>query len=214
MANTTHSLATYVSDMLAVERNLKGPFDTQLQDGDFKEFQDTNDVVTRLSALAGQHLDNLRSTLDELGGHEAAPVKEAATAVTGAVAGIIDKVRKTKVSKALRDDYGALAFAVASYSELLATANGLGHHAVATLAERHLEDYAGMLMELGDCIPGVVLRELRDIDVEVDTSTSDLTRRTIQNAWRSRSRSTHGEIEREDRVTPEPFGSSDRSGVS
>jgi len=195
MADTTHSLATYVSDMLAVEKHLRVPFDTQLNDGDFKEFQDTTDVVTRLSALADRHVSNLESALSSLGGHEAAPVKDAVTNVTGAVAGFVDKVRKTKVSKALRDDYAALAFAIVSYEELLATANGLGEAEVSALALRHLEDYAGILMELGECIPSVVLRELNHIGVTVDTSTSERTRESIAQAWRSRAK-----VEREDQT--------------
>lgn len=196
MADTTHSLTTYVSDMLAVEKHLRVPFDTQLNDGDFKEFQDTTDLVTRLSATTDQHISMLESTLRSLGGHEAAPVKDTVTSVAGAVAGIVDRVRKTKVSKALRDDYAALAFAIVSYEELLTTANGLGKIDVASLAQRHIEDYAGILMELGECIPSVVLRELNQIGVTVDTSTGERTRESIRQAWRSRAQTEREEPER------------------
>jgi hypothetical protein len=212
MADSTHSLQTYLSDMIAVEQNLKRPFDTQLKDDDFQEYQDTTDVVTRLSALADQHLTNLQLTLDQLGGHELTPAKSAVGSFEGAVAGLIDKVRKTKVSKALRDDYAALAFAVVSYEELLATANGLGEGIVGSLAQRHLEDYAGMLMELGDCIPSVVVRELSQNGIQVDTSTSDETRSQIRNAWRSRAstRSYRGDIGVEQ---DEPIGSPESSSL-
>ena len=192
MADSQHSLQTYVSDMLAVEEHVRQPFETQLKDDDFRAYQDTADVITRLSALTDQHIENLRSTLDQIGGHGLAPAKNAVTSVEGAVAGLIDKVRKTKVSKAMRDDYAALAFAVVSYSELLAASNGLGETQVSAIAARHLEDYAGMLMELGECIPGVVVRELSQNDIQVDTSTSELTRSQIQNAWRSRAQAEHG----------------------
>lgn len=37
MGDNQHSLATYVSDMLAVERHIQTPFQTQRNDGDFSE---------------------------------------------------------------------------------------------------------------------------------------------------------------------------------
>jgi ferritin-like metal-binding protein YciE len=178
--------------MLAVEEHVKRPFDAQLGDRDFREYQDTTDVVTRLSALTERHIVDLRGALDRLGGHEAAPAKNTVTGFEGVVAGLIDKVRKTKISKALRDDYAALAFAVVSYSELLATANGLGDLETGTLAARHLEDYAGMLMELGECIPAVVVRELSEDGIQVDRTSSERTRSQIENAWRSRAQAEHG----------------------
>jgi ferritin-like metal-binding protein YciE len=186
MANTTHSITTYVSDMLAVERHVTNAFETQRDDHDFHEYQDVNDVVTRLAALGTRHLDALSALLESLGGHEAAPLKTAVAGIEGAVAGLIDKVRKTKVSKALRDDYTALAFAIVSYCELLATAQATRSPEVSALAERHLADYASVVMEIGECIPAVVVRELADLDLDVDTSTVTQTRETIRQAWRSR----------------------------
>jgi ferritin-like metal-binding protein YciE len=189
MANTNHSITTYLSDMLAVEKHIKVPFDTQRADGDMNAYQDTQDVLTRLCAITDQHIATLEATLEELGGHEAAPAKNTVTQIEGAVAGLIDKMRKTKVSKALRDDYTALGLAAVSYSELLATADGLGATSVSTIAQRHLEDYAGLIMEIGECVPAVVLRELSQDGLPVDTSVSESTRRKIEQSWRSRAQS-------------------------
>lgn len=187
-----HSLATYVSDMLAVERHVRIPFETQRNDADVQEYVDAASVVNRLAALSEMHADALKVQLDRLGGQETSPIKSAVTEIEGVVAGAIDKVRKTKVSKALRDDYTALALCCASYSELLATAVGMCDDDVAGLAQRHLTDYANAIMRIGDCIPSIVLRELNVTPgVEVDTAAVDRSRQEISNAWNSTARAIH-----------------------
>ena len=191
MGNEQHSLATYVSDMLAVERHIRLPFDTQRSDKDVQEYSDAADVVNRLAPMTDMHIDALKEQLERLDGHEASGIKSAVTQVEGAVAGAIDKVRKTKVSKALRDDYTALALCTVSYAELLTTANGMGDAEVAALAQRHLADYAHMIMEIGGCISGVVMRELQAIGLEVDSSTVDSSRQAISQAWQQTSRPLH-----------------------
>ena len=191
MANEQHSIATYVSDMLALERHIRIPFDTQKNDGDFTEYEDSAQLVTRLAALADTHIDALKACLSDLGGHEMSPVKSAVVEIEGVVAGAIDKIRKTKVSKALRDDYTALALCCAGYSALLATANGMGEATVASLAQRMLGDYSQMVMEIGETLPAVVVQELRAIGLDVDTATSETSRSQIQAAWSSGARTVH-----------------------
>lgn len=191
MGNDQHSLATYVSDMLAVERHIRIPFDTQRGDKDVQEYTDAAEVVNRLVALSDMHIDALKAQLERLGGHEASPIKSAVTQFEGVVAGAIDKVRKTKVSKALRDDYTALALCTISYAELLTTANGMHDPDVAHVAERHLSDYASTIMEIGECIPGIVLRELQVTGLDVDTLVVDRCRQTISQAWQRTARPFH-----------------------
>lgn len=191
MGNEQHSLATYVSDMLAVERHIRIPFDMQRGDKDVQEYSDAADVVNRLRALSDTHIDALKAQLERLGGHEGSPIKSAVTQVEGVVAGAIDKVRKTKVSKSLRDDYTALALCTVSYSELLTTANAMQDPDVAALAERHLADYANMIMEIGGCIPGVVIRELQTIGLDADSTTADRSRQAISQCWQQTSRPFH-----------------------
>ncbi len=200
MGNEQHSLATYVSDMLALERHIRVPFDTQKNDEDFKEYADAYELVSRLAALSDVHIDQLKATLDRLGGHEAASIKSAVTEIEGVVAGTIDKMRKTKVSKSLRDDYTALSLCCVSYSALLSTANAMGDAEVAGLAQRLLQDYAQTVLEIGDAMPGVVVQELRETGLDVDTSTIASSREQIREAWinsqefRRGSTSTRGTI--------------------
>ena len=187
MANEEHSLATYVSDMLALEQHYHVAFDAQKNDADFTEYDDAAQIVTRLEALCTQHIDALRSTLDALGGHQATGIKDAVAQVGGAIAGAIDKTRKTKVSKGLRDDYTALSNGIVSYSELLTTAYAFGDETVAALAQRQLADYAGAIMELGSSVPGVVARELSAIGLTVDPSAASRSRDVVERSWQQTS---------------------------
>ncbi|HEY8315037.1 MAG TPA: hypothetical protein VIG51_12820 [Candidatus Baltobacteraceae bacterium] len=197
MADNQHSLATYVSDMLALERHVREPFDSQTKDADFNAYNDASQLASRLSGLADGHVNALKSCLDTLGGQEASPIKSAVTEFEGAVASAIGKVRKTKVSKALRDDYTALALCSAGYTMLQTTAHAMRDANVAALAQRHLEDYARCLMEIGQALPAVVVQELRDLGLDVDESVVETSRQAAQQAWRGgsdRSAVSTGEI--------------------
>jgi len=184
MADDQHSITTYVSDMLALERHILIPFKTQLKDDDFSEYADTRTLLTNLTMLTQGHIDALDTLLKTLGGHEASPIKSTVTAIEGFVAGAIDMMRKTKVSKALRDDYTALSLCCAGYTMLNATANAMGRTEVAGLANRHLRDYAQMVMKISEALPAVVVQELQDIGLSVETGTIDQSVQATQAAWR------------------------------
>jgi len=171
--------------MLAVEEHIRIPFETQLKDDDFKEYSGAAEIVQRLDGLCSTHIDMLERSLDARGGHEAAPIKNVVTNVEGWFAGAIDKVRKTKVAKALRDDYTALGLCTVSYGMLLTTATAYGNESVAQLAERHLRDYAEVMMQISDAMPGIVIADLRQTGLDVDSAAIEPSRRRIEGAWRS-----------------------------
>ena len=192
MADEQHSLQTYVSDMLALERHVRVPFEAQTKDDDFTKYGDAGALVARALTLAQTHIDDLQQSLDGLGGHAGSPVKSAVAELEGFFAGAIDKMRKTKVSKALRDDYTALALCSAGYTMLQSTALALGDSSVASLAQRHLQDYAGLVIDIGQELPAVVLIELRDIGVNASESAIEPARQAAQNAWRGARGDGHG----------------------
>jgi ferritin-like metal-binding protein YciE len=185
--NEQHALATYVSDMLALERHVRIPFDTQKNDGDFAKVAGAAALVSRLSAASDDHVKQLKECLDELGGHEASAIKSAVSQIEGFVAGAIDKTRKTKVSKSLRDDYTALALCAAGYTALIATANAMGARSVASTAEALLKDYAGFIMEIGRALPKAVVEELSEIGLDVDASTASSSVVQVERAWETQS---------------------------
>lgn len=185
MADVEHSLATYVSDMLALEEHVCVPFRTQRDDADFRGVAQAATLAQRLTSLSETHITALRSALDALGGHPGHAAKSAVTNIEGWFASAIDKMRKTKVAKGLRDDYTAIALCTASYSMLLTTANAFDNAQVAQLAQRHLQDYAEAIVDIGDALPFVVVDDLNQTGMPVDTRIAARSQAEVRAAWRT-----------------------------
>jgi ferritin-like metal-binding protein YciE len=183
--NEQHSLQTYVSDMLALERHIAQPLQRQLDMSDTSRYPEAHSITALTKGLTDSHITALEQCLEQIGGHEASPVKSAWSTLLGTAAAAIDSARKTKVSKNLRDDYTALNLAAISYTMLHATAVGLGAGAIADLAQRHLGDYARVIMQIVQAIPDVVLQELRDDGEDVALSAAELVRQQTNEIWKS-----------------------------
>jgi ferritin-like metal-binding protein YciE len=181
------SIQTYVSDMLALERHIAAPLQRQLEIDETQNYARAISLTGRLKNLTDAHVQALDARLESLGGHPSNPVKSAWSGLLGAGAAAVGSVRKTKVSKNLRDDYTALSLAAVSYSMLNATALGLGDSETAALAQRGLTDYAGLIMEIGRSIPEVVLQELADDGRQVDVSVAGKAEEIVERSWRSQS---------------------------
>jgi ferritin-like metal-binding protein YciE len=192
MADLEHTLATYVSDMLAIEEQIRTPFSGQVSDSDFEKSPAAGRLVSRLLAQCDAHISALKQCLDSLGGHEISGAKTMVTNIEGWFASAIDRMRKTKIAKALRDDYTALALCTVSYSMLLSTARALGDTRVADLAERHLQDYASSIMEIGEAMPDIVVDDLAETGVPLSGATTEVSRERIAQAWRAGSQTTSG----------------------
>lgn len=199
MADTQHSLQTYISDMLALEEHVRVPFETQLKDADLPNYAGADAMLRRLSDLSNVHIAALRAELEAAGGHEAHAIKSTVANIEGWFAGTIDKMRKTKIAKALRDDYTALSLCCVSYSMLATTANAYGSAAVTELAVRHMRDYAQAIMEIGLLMPAIVVRDLEQTGMSVSESAISESRQQIESVWRSsaasEARTTSGTIE-------------------
>lgn len=182
-----HSLQTYVSDALALERHIAEPVDRQTDIADSAKYTDALRIISTIKGLTDSHISALDSQLQALGGHAGSPVKSAWSSLLGGAAAAIDSVRKTKVSKSLRDDYTALSLASISYTMLHATALSLGDQATATLAKRHLDDYASVIIDISRTIPVVVLQELLDDGENVQLSAAELTQQATQDSWNKNS---------------------------
>ena len=189
--NNQHSLTTYISDMMALERLVGAVFTSQASDNDFLQCGGAA-VAERLAATSSQHFDPLEAELKRLGGHEAAELKTAIAETSGLFAAGLGKLKKTKVAKGLRDDYAAVAFCIVSYSELLITAAGLGDNIVADLAEKHMREYTKCGRAINEVLPSVVLDELRTIGVEVSMNTMEESRETILSVWQDSKLQLHG----------------------
>jgi ferritin-like metal-binding protein YciE len=181
--NERHSLQTYVSDMLALERHIEQPVEQQSGMSDTQRYVDAKRIIGIAQSQAKSHIATLEGCLAELGGHEADPMKSAWAGLLGAGAKAVNAARKTKVSKALRDDYAALALASVSYEMLYTTAVATRATSVAAIAKAHLADYASTIMEIGETIPTVVLQELGDDGETVLAGSAETIRRELHEVW-------------------------------
>jgi ferritin-like metal-binding protein YciE len=179
-----HTIATYLSDMLALERHIAAPIDSQLNSDEHQEYADAFGLIVRIKAITDNHIAALDARLTEIGGHPGSGVKSAWSQLLGSGAAALNQVRKTKVSKSLRDDYTALGLAAISYTMLHATALGLGDEVTAALAKRHLDEVAPMIETISRAIGGIVLQELRDDGENVRISAADISERQTQESWR------------------------------
>jgi ferritin-like metal-binding protein YciE len=186
--NETHSLQTYVSDLLALEQHIGQPLQGQVDHDATALYPQAQSLIQEMKTMNESHVQMLKQCLDQLGGHPASPIKSAWSNLLGDAAAAIGASRKTKVTKWLRDDYTALSLATMSYTLLHATATGLGDMNVAQLARTGLADYARAVMQINDVIPEVVLGELRDEDVNVAPGAADRIRQDTQNIWKSEAR--------------------------
>lgn len=188
MKDNREEIRPYVADMAAVERHILEALERQHKDDAFKDFPNALGLVDRLSTLLKTHVEALETHLGSFpGGGVAAAVKETVTGVLGGLAGVYDKVRKDKVSRALRDDYTALALATVSYTMLHSTALGLHQGTTADVALRHLQELTPFVMEINQVIPQVVLKELSFEGYDIDFSLAPQAVRATQEAWKTES---------------------------
>ncbi|MBD5655553.1 MAG: hypothetical protein IAI50_10320, partial [Candidatus Eremiobacteraeota bacterium] len=126
---------------------------------------------------------SLQAQLEAVGNDPASGIKSAWASLLGGGAAAINTVRKTKASKSLRDDSTALSLAATGYTMLHATALGLGDQATASLAKRHLDDIAPIIVEISRTIGLVVLQELRDDGENVSISAAQYSQQITGESW-------------------------------
>ncbi|GAC1307393.1 MAG: hypothetical protein NVS2B3_10830 [Vulcanimicrobiaceae bacterium] len=182
-ANDRHAIATYLSDMLALERHIATPVESQLKSQDHQSYGEAIRIIGRIQQCTQSHIAALDAQTKAVGGHAGSPIKSAWSALLGGGAAAINQVRKTKVSKSLRDDYTALSLSAISYTMLHATALGLGDTSTAQLAKRHLDDYAAIIVEISKAMPTVVLQELRDDGENVSLSAAQISEQQTGESW-------------------------------
>jgi hypothetical protein len=179
-----HSLQAYVSDLLALERHLERPIETQRTADALARYPAAKTLIDQIAAQNRAHIEALEATLKLLGGHGAAPLKSAWASLLGGAAAAIGASRKTKVTKWLRDDDTALNLAAFSYGLLHATALGLDDEGVARLGRAGMADYARSVMEINQLVPEIVLDELAEEGNVVATGAAERVREETNEIWR------------------------------
>jgi ferritin-like metal-binding protein YciE len=186
-----HTLATYVSDMLALERHISQPVEHQQHASETANYATASSLINRIASISKSHITALEARLEELGGNANHPLKAAWASLLGAGASAVGGSRKTKVSKYLRDDHTALSLASIGYTMLYTTAVGLGDTTTAALAKAHLGDIAPLIIEISDGVPTVVLQELRDDGETVRPDAAETVKRELDAVWHASAQQTH-----------------------
>jgi ferritin-like metal-binding protein YciE len=179
-----HTIRTYLSDMLALERHIALPLQRQLQIDDVAKYGQAATIISSIKTVSDAHISLLQDHLNKAGGDAASSLKTAFASVLGAGAAALDSARRTKISKGLRDDQVALALATISYTMLHTTALGLGDAATAELAQKHLEDYTPLVVQITKAMPAVVLQELADDGENVQITAAEIAEQNATQAWR------------------------------
>jgi hypothetical protein len=177
-------LNTYVTDMAAVETHIQEAVERQLNTDDINDYPEARRVLQQLHDTLGRHVTALEGVIDQTkGGNVKEAVKEAIGNVLGFAAGMYNKVRTDKASRAVRDTYTATSLAAISYHMLHTTALGLKDQRVANMAVSHLKDLAPLLVELSKVVCHVVAKELAAEDKIFDGTVGNQAVQNTQEAW-------------------------------
>lgn len=176
------TITKYLGDMHALESHILQAIDKQ--DKLLHDHPRAKEMISTFRTTIEGHVNALQARLDALGGSPTHPVKEAAAAAAGVVAGIYDKVRNEEASKDLRDDYTAINHAVISYIMLHTTALAFNDQATAELCKRHLTDNATFVMDINRYMPDLILEEFRQDGLTIDEGATNTARQTVGEIWR------------------------------
>lgn len=185
--STNKTIADWVGDVVALESHVEEAMDHQLQikssNASLKQtIQTFHDTIkaSKERAVAYQ---------EQYGSEPGNPIIKTGAELLGKAAGIIDKMRKDTVAKALRDDYTAYNHVAIAYTMLHTTAMALGDSATEAFAEQGLRTYAGMIQEINHVMPQAVVEDLKsngDVPA-IDTTIVDKCRATIDSVWKATS---------------------------
>ena len=176
-------LQTYVNDMHGLHRHIYQALTHQAADERVQHESPALDIVQKLHAFYGRHVELTEAQVQRLGSGLGAGFKEAVTGALGVAAGLYDKVRKDPVSRMLRDDYVASSMASVSLTMLQTTGLAFKDHQVAAYSESALKELTPLIMRLTEVIPAVVARELKQDSPEVDVAVSVHPVQTAREAW-------------------------------
>jgi len=185
MRDNKDILQQYVSDMIALDEHILEAIERQLGDDRLDNYPGARQIVSSIKSTLASHSNGLKQQIKSVGGEASGPVKEAVSTVAGLAAGLYDKVRHDPVSKMLRDDYTALSLASISYTMLHTTALALKHDAIAASSANYLKQVTPLIVEISRIMPEIVVKDLADEDVSINTGVAERAVGNTQAAWGS-----------------------------
>jgi hypothetical protein len=183
------TITKYLGDMHALQSHGLQAMSRQVDHLKGKEHGDALRLVEEFKRTLESHVSELEGRMNAMGGSPTSPVKDAASAVAGFVAGLYDKVRSEEASKEIRDDYTFFSHSAIAYLMLHTTAKGLSDDGTAMLAERGYRNCARMVMRINQIMPGLVVSEMKQDGLPM-MDVSQECHRLISDAWRESDQST------------------------
>lgn len=182
MTKEQEELRGHISDGKAATDHILEAVRRQLEDDKMKQNPTANALVGRISQSLTAQSGSLQSQLERFGAPSTHPVKEAFSMITGAMAGLYDKVRPQSLSRMLRDDYTALSLAVVSNSMLHTTALAFGDQSAADVALSNMKQLSEFIIELGEAVLPAVEKELSE-QFQVQTGASQTALTNVRRVW-------------------------------
>ncbi len=180
------AVTSYVTDMLALEQHISKAIEGQI--ADLKDYPELTGELKGILGTIGGHISTLEMLAKAHGGEGGGgAIKKIGSALLGFGAAAIDMVRNEGMPKNLRDDYTASSLATIGYVMLHTTALSLGDRETAAIAQRHLADYARIVMTLHNVIPAATIRFLQQEGLPARSDVLDEISRNIDGVWRGQS---------------------------
>jgi ferritin-like metal-binding protein YciE len=181
--NITEALNSYITDMLSVERHINKALESQIKD--LEDHPAITGELRSINATVESHIQTLENLTEQYGGEKVAgTIKKVGSAIAGLAAGAIDMVRNEGMPKDIRDDYTAFSLATIGYVMLYTTGASLGDRIVADVAQRHLTDYAEVVMTLHNLTPRAVIEFLQEEGVPAREEALSEISETLENVWK------------------------------
>jgi hypothetical protein len=183
LESSTETLGIYITDMIAAEHHLLQNIKAVETDDELENFPEIRSQLVRIRLQSESHVAALKILLCQLG-EDSSHIKEIVTSVTGTALGVVSKIRRHSIAKALRDIYTALSLNAIGYEMLHTTGLALSSKPTADAALQHLTATAGFLREVSWGAIPVVVTELAENN-PVKPSVADAARSNIRTAWLS-----------------------------
>lgn len=177
------NLKMYVNDVIGLERDIINAIEGQLEDDRITAISELTATLREAVGGAKSRIDRLKKLSEAEGGTFGAAIKEAATSVTGTLAGLYGKIREHPVSRMVRDDTIALNVTETSYTMLYTLALGVGHSGLADLALEGVKAAPPLILKLTDLLPGVVLSELAEDAPLANPAAESIVIAAVRDAW-------------------------------
>jgi hypothetical protein len=171
--------------MLAIADHVNEALTRQADDAALEAHPEARRLVERINATLTQHVRGLEGLSEQVGATTQSTVKNLATRLLGAAAGLYDQVRgQHPVSRDLRDDYTSLSLLAMAYTSFHAYGLTIGDERIARLALQHLKDLTPLMIDLSEVLPEVVVREVaEESNFQTDSAVGAQAVANTQTAW-------------------------------